>query len=232
MTPVDVSQPETGWVDYHVGTAFPELAVHWVRTPVSFMPGLKRRTRAGLRDLSGIHQTGWAVVDGLDEVAQAHEDFFRRIGRDPKKPPRPPAQAMMTARLLQGEFKSKSLIEDAILIALVETGIGVTALDAATLTGRLGIRPAREGEGIEREKAGDVDQLAAGRLVIAADGPPLAAVFGDVSQPWRVSKKTAEVVLYAIRPPGVPAELVDECIEMVRSMIVGGPLPKPRRRLA
>lgn len=223
MTTVDPGRPRTGWIDHTVAASFPDLGLHWARSLVSFMPGPRKQAKAGLRELSASHQTGRVVARGDDATVRAHQIFFRRIGLDPDRPPRTPAQAAMADRLLQGEFKSRGFLEDASLIALIETGVRVSAMDAAAFSGSLGVRGARPDEAIE-DTDGKPAPLRPGALVVAGDGAPMAAVFGAVDKRWRVQKATAEVILFAIRPPGVAAMQADEAVWMARSILSGEPV--------
>ena len=52
----------------------------------------------------------------------------------------------MLERMLKGGFLSGGLLEDVLLIALVDTGVPVWALDAERVDGPLGIRASLEGE--------------------------------------------------------------------------------------
>ncbi len=82
------------------------------------------------------------------------------------------------ARLLQGGFRSQDLLSDGLLIALVETGVPVWALDAdrVDVTG-LGIRTTLEGE---RFGSGE-HRLAEGRLVVADAREVQALLFGAIA---------------------------------------------------
>ena len=64
-------------------------------------------------------------------------------------------------RLMHGGFESRGALEDALLLAVVETGVPIWALDDATLDGPLGIREARSGEQRPRPD-GFADDLPAG----------------------------------------------------------------------
>ena len=75
-------------------------------------------------------------------IPQAYRIFFRQIGLDPDVT-RIPSEEAAVARLLHGEFRSAGLIPDACLVALIETGVPVWALDADVVDeGGLGIRTA------------------------------------------------------------------------------------------
>ena len=75
-------------------------------------------------------------------MPQAYRVFFRHIGLDPDEH-RTPVEALALERLKAGGFRSRSLLDDALTIAVMETGVPVWALDADRLEGELGLRPAR-----------------------------------------------------------------------------------------
>ena len=130
-------------------------------------PALRgRRGRAGrsprelkqrLRHLSDrVH--GERVLNLRREpVASAYRVFFRQVGIDPDEF-RPPAEAAMLERLRAGRFASRDLLEDALTVAVVETGVAVRAFDADRLDGPLGLRLAQP-----RERLGGDGRRAAGR---------------------------------------------------------------------
>ena len=66
-----------------------------------------------------------------------------------------------------------------LLIALVDTGVPVWALDAESLDGPLGIRASREGERLGR--SADAPPLPGGRLVVADASAALAVLFGELA---------------------------------------------------
>ena len=73
-------------------------------------------------------------------IPHAYRAFFRQIGLDPDVD-RIPSEEVAVTRLMQGGFRSVGLIDDACLVALVETGVPVWALDADRVdAGGLGIR--------------------------------------------------------------------------------------------
>ena len=100
-------------------------------------------------------------------VPHAYRAFFRQIGLDPDAS-RIPSEEAAVARLLQGGFRSRDLLADALLIGLVETGVPVWALDADLVdAGGLGIRTTVTGE-----RFGSVEPpLPEGRLVVADCAP-------------------------------------------------------------
>ena len=90
---------------------------------------------------------------GARPCPRAYRVFFRHVGLDPDVD-RPPAEAAILDRLLHGGFRSAGLPEDALLLAVVETGVPVWALDAAAVDGPLGVRTARAGRAAGGGRAG------------------------------------------------------------------------------
>jgi DNA/RNA-binding domain of Phe-tRNA-synthetase-like protein len=123
---------------------------------------------------------------------------------------RTPVEAAALARLKHGGFRSQGIVADALLLAVVETGVPVWALDDARVDGPLGIRPATPGERLGRgEPASDV---APGRLVVADDSGPLAQLFGDVAPQHVVGPDTTAMRLFSVQAPGVPGIHVEEAL--------------------
>ena len=87
-------------------------------------PELKRR----LLDLSSRYRGASVVAMRTQPIPHAYRSFFRQIGLDPDVT-RIPSEEAAVARLLHGQFRPENLIDDALLIAVVETGVPVWALD-------------------------------------------------------------------------------------------------------
>ena len=104
-------------------------------------------------------------------IPWAYRVFFRQIGLDPDRT-RTPIEQLVLERLHDGAFKSVGLPQDALNIAIVETGVALRAFDGEQV-GRLCIREAAPGESLPDQPA----ELAQGTLVIADErgpiGPPL-----------------------------------------------------------
>ena len=114
------------------------------------------------------------------------------------------------ARLRHGGFKSRGLLADALLLAVIETGVPVWALDDARVDGPLGVRPAAAGERLGRgELANDV---VPGRLVVADADGPVAPLFGDLPAEHAVSRDTTAMRLFSVQAPGVPGIHVEEAL--------------------
>jgi DNA/RNA-binding domain of Phe-tRNA-synthetase-like protein len=211
-----------GWIAPDVAAELPGLwlaeadapAVHG-RSP--------RALRARLAALSDRFGGARAVELRREPVAAAYRVAFRHLGLDPNVD-RPPQEAAVLDRLLRGGFSSAGLPADALLVAAVETGVGVWALDAARVDGPLGIRAAAPGE---RLGAGELARdLPAGRLVVADARAPVAALFGDVDPERAPTRASTALRLFAIGAAGVPDLHVEEalwtCAEILGVAAEGG----------
>jgi DNA/RNA-binding domain of Phe-tRNA-synthetase-like protein len=196
----------TGWVEPALRAEFRGLGLRYRIIPAGTGRS-PRELRARLRHLSDrIH--GQKVVNLRREpVASAYRVFFRQIGIDPDEH-KPPGEAAMLERLRAGRFRSRDLLEDALLVAVVETGIAVRAFDADRLEGKLGLRIAREGEHL----AGDRVDLPEGAIVIADERRSAGLVFGDTGTAAEVAHATRRIVLCVVRVPGIPEISVEEAL--------------------
>jgi DNA/RNA-binding domain of Phe-tRNA-synthetase-like protein len=197
---------ETGWVEPALREEFRGLGVRY--TVVAARTGRSPRPlKARLRHLSDrIH--GQRVVNLRREpVASAYRVFFRQIGIDPDEH-NPPGEAAMLERLRAGRFTSRNVIEDALTIAVVETGVAVRAFDADRLDGALGLRIARRGEHL----AGDRVDLPDGAIVVADERRPVGFVFGDTGTAAAVGPGTRRIALCVVRVPGIPEISVEEAL--------------------
>jgi DNA/RNA-binding domain of Phe-tRNA-synthetase-like protein len=203
-----VSEATEGWVAAELAEEFPRLGV--VSLTVEARPG---RTPAGvrqrLRELSSRFRGPAAVVMRQEPVPWAYRVFFRHIGLDPDVTRTPVEQAAVD-RLVAGEFRSRSLVDDALLIAVVETGVPVWALDSATVEGPLGVRTTVAGETFGRGP--DAPPVTPGRLAVADADSPVAILFGDVAPGHGVTGETRRMTLFAVRVDGVPAIHVEESL--------------------
>jgi DNA/RNA-binding domain of Phe-tRNA-synthetase-like protein len=199
---------EEGWVDRELALEFPELRLVSATAPA---PG--RRTpsaqRERLAQLADRFHGARALTLRREPVPAAYRAFFRHVGLDPDAQ-RTPVEAAALDRLVQGGFVSRGPLEDALLVAVIETGVPVWALDDARLDGPLGLRGARAGERLgEGEYAAD---LAVGRVVVADATGPVAVLFGEVAPSRRPHRDSARLRLFAVAAPGVPALHVEEAL--------------------
>ena len=162
--------------------------------------------RERLRDASNRFTGGKAITMRQQPIPWAYRVFFRHIGIDPDEQ-RTPIEAIAVERMRAGGFRSAGIVEDAVLLATLETGVPVQAFDADALEGRVGLRLSRDGEELGRYRP-----IAGNRVVIADDQRPLAVLFGDTAEAGAVSRSTQRVLLAAIRVAGVPAVSVEEAL--------------------
>jgi DNA/RNA-binding domain of Phe-tRNA-synthetase-like protein len=188
---------------------FPGLALRFAVVPAR--PG---RSPAGvkqrLRYLADRMHGQRALNMRREPIASAYRIFFRQIGLDPDDV-RTPIEAAVLERLRAGGFKSHGLVEDAVTIATVETGVAMRALDADRIKGRLGLRLAQEDERLGGEKDGL--PLPAGALVLADAERALALLFGEAAASVEADRsRTERLALCAIQVGGVPDISVEEAI--------------------
>jgi DNA/RNA-binding domain of Phe-tRNA-synthetase-like protein len=202
-----VTEPvlEEGWIEDDLAREFPDLRLAWVTVAAG-----PRRTPPELRERLGMLADRFHGARALsirrEAVPAAYRVFFRHIGLDPDVH-RTPIEAAAVARLLRGGFVSGSAIEDALVLALMETGVPVWALDAARVDGPLGLRVARSGE-----RLGDGDDLPTGRIVVADGAGPVAVLFGATAADRLPGRDTARLALFAVGAPGVPALHFEEAL--------------------
>jgi DNA/RNA-binding domain of Phe-tRNA-synthetase-like protein len=213
------SDPTPGWCELEVQEELPGLRLMHVRAPVerahrASPPALRGRLAALSDRWAGPH----AVNLRQRPIPAAYRVFFRHIGLDPDVA-RTPIEEAMFARMMQGGFHSNHLLADALLIALIDTGVPVWALDAAAIEGPLGIRSSREGETLGRSAG--APSLSAGRLVVADAGAAVAVLFGEIAPGLAAGPKAGEVLLFTLQVPGVPSLHVEEALWMCISMLDG-----------
>jgi DNA/RNA-binding domain of Phe-tRNA-synthetase-like protein len=212
----DDPEPELGWVSPEVREEFPELRLFTATVATAAGPS-SPEARHRLRLLSDRFTGARAVGMRREPIPSAYRIFYRHIGLDPDET-RPPGEAAAVERLLRGGFRPSNRLDDALLIALAETGVPLWALDADALDGPLGIRTAAAGERLERGPY--ARPLPAGQLVVADADAPVAPLFGEVAPERVVKGHTARVSLYAVQVSGVPAIHVEEALWTCASLLV------------
>ena len=208
-------QAAVGHVAPDVAEEFPALRLRYLEVDARngrSSRGVKHR----LKEMSSRFRGPQAVAMRQEPIPWAYRVFYRHIGLDPDAD-RTPVEQAAVQRLIQGAFRSRNRLDDALLIALVETGVPIWALDAATVEGRLGIRLTGTAERLGRgERA---SPLVSGRLVVADDRAPLAVLFGDLAPGHGVSSSTTRMTLFTVQVQGVPEihveEALDTCVEVL-----------------
>jgi DNA/RNA-binding domain of Phe-tRNA-synthetase-like protein len=208
-----------GWCAREVELELPGLrllagdAVHARAQPLTGRSPPEIASR--LRELSNRFRGARAVRIRQEAVPAAQRVFFRQIGLDPDAV-RTPIEAALIERMLHGGFLSAGLLEDVLLIALLDTGVPVWALEAGSIDGRLGIRASVEGEPLGRS---DGARLPAGRLVVADARAAVALLFGPLADGCRPSASTTRLTLFALQVPGVPSLYVEEALWACRAAL-------------
>lgn len=208
MRPAVELPPTTGWVAGALADEFPALQLHY--TTVEAAPGRSSpEVRARLRHLSDRFRGAQAISMRQDPIPWAYRVFYRHVGLDPDAD-RTPVEAAAVERLLKGAYAARNAVDDALLVAVAETGVPAWALDADRVSGRLGLRLAAAGEALGRgEGALPVPE---GRIVVADEQSPLAVVFGEIAPGHGVTKKTRRMTLFTVQVAGVPAIHVEEAL--------------------
>lgn len=172
--------------------------------------GLRQRLRL-LSDRFGGAQ---AIALRSKPIPAAYRVFYRHIGLDPDEQ-RPAAEQLALERMLKGRFESRNLLDDALTVAIVESGVPVRAFDADRLAGPPGIRPSTVGEGLE----GRPGELPTGTLLVADPARPLALLFGAVAAGRGVAAATSRITLVAIGVAGVPDIAIEEALWLAADAI-------------
>jgi DNA/RNA-binding domain of Phe-tRNA-synthetase-like protein len=205
-----------GFVEAGVRVEFPGLRLVWVTVPARLGPSPRELARR-LQELSNRYRGASVVAMRTQPIPHAYRVFYRQIGLDPDVN-RVPSEQAAVSRLLHGGFASRGVLHDALLLALLETGVPVWALDAALLdTGGLGIRTTTEGESLAA--GAPAAELPAGRLVVADARRIHALLFADVAPDHRPGPRTQRLALFAIGVEGVPSIHLEEAIWVAREVL-------------
>jgi len=204
---IDELDLQRGWVADELSAEFPELRLVHGRVPVQ--PGKSpRAVKDRLRFLSDRFTGAKAVAMRQQPIPQAYRVFFRHVGSDPDTQ-RTPIEGIALERMRAGHFKSRNLVDDALLIATLETSVPVYAFDAGRLEGELGLRVSHPGESLG---TGDGRPLHRGQVVIADEARSLAILFVEVASGHGVHPSSREMVLAGVQVKGVPDVSVEEAL--------------------
>lgn len=189
-------QAREGWVDPELAAEFPDLCL-WLVDFDARSGKSPEAVKERLRYISDRFRGAQAVAMRTKPIPHAYRVFFRHIGLDPDTH-RTPIEAAAVERLLRGRFKSHNLLDDALTLALMETGVPVWALDRERVRGDLGVRPE-----------------AGGRLVVADSEGVVGVLFGDLEPGRGVTSETVAMTLFSLQVNGVPSIHVEEALWMV-----------------
>jgi DNA/RNA-binding domain of Phe-tRNA-synthetase-like protein len=206
---------EAGWVAPELRDELPGLGLRYAlvargsgRSP--------REVKVRLRELSDRFSGPQAINLRHQPIPWAYRVFYRHIGLDPDEQPTP-VEELALERIKHGGFRSQSLLDDALTIAIMESGVALRAFDADKVSGAPGIRSSQPGEELE----GRPGDLPSGTLVIADEARPLALLVGATASGRGVVPRTKRTMLCALRVKGVPDIAVEEAIWLASGVLQG-----------
>jgi hypothetical protein len=176
-----------GDVDPRIAAELPGIGLRWCEFEVT--GDVSRRSpdalRRRIRELSDRARGAQAIALRSRAIPHAYRVLFRHLGMEPDET-RIPVEEYMLERLRRGVYPSRGVLADALMVATIETEVGVWACSSV---GSLRLA------------------LDAGRVVVADRRGVVAPVF---SVPPAVSG--GRVVLYAVVAAGVPEIAVEEAL--------------------
>jgi len=203
-----------GWVDPELAGEFPELGLSYARVEVA--PGKSHReVKRRLRALADRYTGGKVIHMRQDPVPWAYRVFYRQVGIDPDSQ-RTPAEGVALERLRSGGFRSRNTVDDALTIAVAETGVPVIALDGDRCGTAIGLRLAEADE-----RLGPTRPLSARQIVVADEERALAVLFGEIAEEAGVTPDTRRLILTALKVKGVPAISVEEALWTAAETLMG-----------
>jgi DNA/RNA-binding domain of Phe-tRNA-synthetase-like protein len=208
---------EEGWVVEELAAEFPELRLLY--TTVEARAGRSpTEVRQRLRTLADRYTGAKAVALRQQPVPWAYRVFFRQVGIDPDET-RTPVEAVALERMRAGGFASRNLLDDALLIATVETSVPVVAFDEEKLSGPLGLRLSAPGERL----GGNGRPLSSRQVVVADADRSVGVLFLDLAEGRGVGPDTRRMRIAAVQVKGVPDVSVEEALWIARETLTGAP---------
>lgn len=203
------AEPRDGAVAAELREELPGLGLVSLELPAPTASRSPKGVREHLDVLSQRFHGADALALRQRPIPHAYRVAFRHVGLDPDIT-RTPIEAAAIDRLVDGGFVSRGLLEDALTIALVETGVPLWALDAAAVRPPLTLRLTTDAERL----AGDAEgaSLPGGRIVVADARAPLAPLFGDPAPACAATRRSTRLLLYALHVDGVPRLHVEEAL--------------------
>jgi hypothetical protein len=205
-----------GVVDPAVAAELPGLRLDWLRVTVA-AESTSARPRSSAAErlcaLSDRYRGSTVIAMRTHPVPRAYRTFYRQIGLDPEVDRIPSERAAME-RLLHGGWRSTDPISDACLVAVIETGVPVSALDAAA------VDPGPPGLGIG---LADGAGAPSGSLVVRDRRSVHAPLFGRPLPGREPGPAVAGVVLYALGVAGVPQIHIEEALWLAADLLAADP---------
>jgi len=206
---------EVRWVAEDLALEFPELRLVYMTIearPRASPPEVRSR----LRTLADRYTGGKAVTLRQQAVPWAYRVFFRQVGIDPDDN-RTPVEAIALERMRAGGFPSRNILDDALLIATVETHVPILAFDEDRLDGPLGLRLAGDDERL----GGSGRPLSSRQVVVADADRAVAVLFLDTAEGRGVHARTERIRLASVQVKGVPDVSVEEALWIARETLLG-----------
>jgi DNA/RNA-binding domain of Phe-tRNA-synthetase-like protein len=206
---------EAGWVSPELREELPGLALRYavVKRGSGRSP---RELKERLRELADRFSGPQAINLRHQPIPWAYRVFYRHIGLDPDEQPTP-VEELALERMKRGGFRSRSLLDDALTIAIMESGVALRAFDADKVSEPLGIRSSEPGEELE----GRPGELPPGTLVIADQERPVALLVGATAAGRGVVPRSKRTLLCALQVKGVPDIAVEEAIWLASGVLHG-----------
>jgi DNA/RNA-binding domain of Phe-tRNA-synthetase-like protein len=204
-----------GTVSPELRAEFPGLAIHWL--VLEGQPGRSpHEVQQRLHEASNRITGAKAIQMRQEAIPWAYRVFFRQVGIDPDHRRTPPEQLVLD-RLQHGGFRSRSLLDDAMTIAIFETGVALLAFDGDRIELPLELRLARPGEVMGAAER----PLSSGQIVIGDQKRVVAVLFADRDPDRGVTTRTRRIVMAAIQVGGVPDIAIEECLWTVEEIVKG-----------
>lgn len=208
-----------GFIERAIHEEFPGLRLDWLTVDARLRDS-PRSVKQRLRALANRYRGAEVVAMRTKPIPLAYRTFYRQIGLDPDTT-RVPSERAAVARLLHGGFRSIDLVQDALLIAVVETGVPVWALDASLVhVGGPGIRATTDHDVLGTGE--HAAPLPPGNLAVADADAVHSLLFEDVAPAHAVRSGTRRIALYAVGVEGVPAIHVEESLWLCSDVLRAG----------
>jgi DNA/RNA-binding domain of Phe-tRNA-synthetase-like protein len=197
---VDI-ETEEGWVDHAVAREFPALRLRY--TVVEAGPEIPSKAlRDRLKDLSTRFSGRHSMELPTKPIPAAYRIFMRQVGLDPDIH-LSPVESYFSDRILRGGFLNYNSVADALTIAIVESHVALTVVDADLIELPLGIRPVR----LE-----DESDLALGTLCIADAKGVISSLLAAPEVSNELNPHTKRTVFMAIGVEGVADWRLDDAL--------------------